>query len=88
MNGKQKQEKKCPLRCANTTQRGRNARDISSLVYVYTNIILPIFSDTPACFYWEHFYDACPKGTKVILAVRDSDEVWANSWIKERFLIG
>ena len=35
MNGKQKQEKKCPLRCANTTQRGRNARDISSLVYVY-----------------------------------------------------
>jgi len=31
---------------------------------------------------WEELYRAMPKGTKVILTVRDSDEVWFDSYYK------
>ena len=32
--------------------------------------------DWPGNVRWEELYNASPKGTKVILTVRDSDEVW------------
>ena len=36
--------------------------------------------DLPGNMLWEEMYDASPKGTKVILTVRESDEKWWNSW--------
>ena len=36
--------------------------------------------DLPGNMLWEELYDASPKGTKVILTVRESDERWWKSW--------
>jgi len=36
--------------------------------------------DLPGNMRWEEMYDASPKGTKVILTVRESDEKWWKSW--------
>ena len=41
---------------------------------------LPIFKDAPGNFYWEDLYNASPNA-KVILTIRDSDEIWWNSFI-------
>ena len=35
--------------------------------------------DLPGNVYWEELYNASPKGTKVILTVRDSDDIWQRS---------
>ena len=40
--------------------------------------------DLPGNLLWEELYAAMPKGTKVILTVRDSDEIWFNSLYKFR----
>ena len=50
--------------------------------------------DLPGNWLWEELYTASPKGTKVILTVRESDERWWKSWCDfmvqemERFSIG
>ena len=36
--------------------------------------------DLPGNMLWEEMFDASPKGTKVILTIRESDEKWWNSW--------
>ena len=36
--------------------------------------------DLPGNMLWEEMYDASPKGTKVILTIRESDEKWWKSW--------
>lgn len=36
--------------------------------------------DLPGNMLWEELYDASPKGTKVILTIRESDEKWWKSW--------
>jgi len=38
--------------------------------------------DVPGNLKWEELYRASPKGTKVILTVRDSDDVWWGSWCR------
>ena len=41
--------------------------------------------DTPGNVYWEELYNASPKGTKVILTIRDNPEVWQRS-LKQFFV--
>ena len=36
--------------------------------------------DLPGNMLWEELYEASPKGTKVILTIRESDEKWWKSW--------
>ena len=36
--------------------------------------------DIPGNMLWEELYEASPKGTKVILTIRESDEIWWKSW--------
>ena len=36
--------------------------------------------DLPGNLKWEELYNGSPKGTKVILTVRDSDDIWWKSW--------
>lgn len=36
--------------------------------------------DLPGNMLWEELYDASPRGTKVILTIRESDERWWKSW--------
>ena len=36
--------------------------------------------DLPGNMKWEELYEASPKGTKVILTIRDNEDVWYSSW--------
>ena len=38
--------------------------------------------DIPGNMLWEEMYEASPKGTKVILTIRESDEKWWKSWCR------
>ena len=53
--------------------------EISSINTTYEDHGFDANQDTPGNVYWEELYNASPKGTKVILTVRDSDEVWQRS---------
>ena len=52
---------------------------IEQVIKAYEDHGFDANQDTPGNVYWEELYNASPKGTKVILTVRDSDEVWQRS---------
>ena len=52
---------------------------IEKVIKAYENHGFNAYQDTPGNEFWEEFYNASPRGTKVILTVRDSDEVWQTS---------
>ena len=52
---------------------------IEQVIKAYENNGFDANQDTPGCLYWEELYNASPKGTKVILTVRDSDDIWQKS---------
>ena len=53
---------------------------IDDVLAVYDQNGFDANQDTPGNVLWEELYRASPKGTKVILTIRESDEVWWNSW--------
>ena len=71
---------------------GKN--DITAVIEKYKELGFNVNQDFPGNFMWEEIYQArllkiynsyilfqaCPKGQKVILTVRDSDEKWWKSW--------
>ena len=60
---------------------------IDKVIEAYNDYEFDANQDFPGNACWEELYHASPKGTKVILTVRDSDEVWQKSiknfWIQE-----
>ena len=52
---------------------------IEKVIEAYENHGFDANQDTPGFLYWEELYNASPKGTKVILTVRDSDDIWQKS---------
>ena len=55
---------------------------INKVVQAYDDYEFDANQDLPGNACWEELYHASPKGTKVILTIRDSDEVWQNSMKK------
>ena len=55
---------------------------IQSVLAEYKNLGFDANQDIPGNYKWEELYDALPADTKVILTVRDSEDVWWNSWVK------
>ena len=58
---------------------------INKVLQAYDDYEFDANQDIPGNACWEELYHASPKGTKVILTIRDSDEVWQNS-IKKFFI--
>lgn len=54
---------------------------IDDVLAVYKQHGFDALQDLPGNLYWEQLYDSCPDA-KIILTVRDSDEIWFNSWYK------
>ena len=54
---------------------------IDEIISAYEKLGFDALQDLPGNLYWEQLYDACPDA-KIILTVRDSDEIWYNSWYK------
>ena len=46
------------------------------ILKIYKNLGFDANQDVPGSLCWEELYNASPKGTKVILTVRDDDYVW------------
>ena len=49
---------------------------IEDILKIYEDHGFDANQDWPGNVRWEELYDASPKGTKVILTVRDHEEVW------------
>ena len=58
---------------------------IEKVIEAYENHGFDANQDSPGNLYWEELYNASPKGTKVILTVRDSDDIWQKS-LKEYYI--
>ena len=58
---------------------------IDEIISAYEKLGFDALQDLPGNLYWEQLYDACPDA-KIILTVRDNDEIWYNSWYKLRVL--
>ena len=52
---------------------------IEQVIEAYESHGFDANQDVPGNVYWEELYNASPKGTKVILTVRDSDDIWQRS---------
>lgn len=55
---------------------------IESVLTAYDRHGFDANQDLPGNVLWEDMYRASPKGTKVILTIRDNEEKWWNSWKK------
>ena len=53
---------------------------IEDVLAVYEQHGFDANQDLPGNWLWEELYTALPKGTKVILTIRESDERWWRSW--------
>jgi len=58
----------------------RNEASIEDVLAEYEKNGFDANQDVPGNLKWEDLYRASPKGTKVILTIRDSDDVWWRSW--------
>ena len=63
--------------------------DLDATVKAYKDHGFDANQDFPGNVRWEELYNALPKGTKVILTVRDDEKVWFRKSIhfKHSFLV-
>ena len=54
---------------------------IEDVIKAYKDYGFDANQDFPGNLRWEELFDALPKGTKVILTVRDNEEVWQRNRI-------
>ena len=55
---------------------------IEEVVSEYDRLGFDTNQDVPGNFLWEKLYRSLPTRTKVILTVRDNDQVWWDSWLR------
>ena len=58
-----------------------NIESIDEVIAAYKSHGFDALQDLPGNLYWEDLYNSCPEA-KIILTIRDDDEIWYNSWYK------